>query len=216
MSIQNLEQVATTKIHEIVQGVEKKITGRLANRTGEGRTNNTELLLEYVLRAGGGNYLEIGTLFGGSAIAVALLKRDFYQNGMVFCVDPLDGYYRKISPREDKVDEQSGISVTPQTFFKNVEDFKVQNRIFLMKEYSTEIVGFCGIEFSVTYIDGHHWEDVPYSDWELVKDVTTKYVIFDNYDEKHPDLVSAVELAKDDPEWKECYTEGITCILERV
>lgn len=216
MTIPNWEQVATTKISEIVQDVEANITGRLANRTGQGRTNNTELLLEYVLRAGDGNYLEIGTLFGGSAIAVALLKRDFYQKGMVFCVDPLDGYYRKMAPRDDMLDEQSGIPVTPHTFFKNMKDFWVQDRIFLIRDYSTNVVPFIDIEFSVAYIDGHHWEDVPYLDWLLVKDVTTKYIIFDNYDEKHPDLVSAVELAKDDPEWKMCHHGEITCIIERI
>ena len=215
MTIPSMEQVETTRIHQIVEHVETSIVGRLANRTGQGRTNNTELLLEYVLRAGDGNYLEIGTLFGGSAITVALLKKDFYQKGHVFCVDPLDGYYHKMAPRADMLDEQSGQTVTPQTFFENLKKFKVQNRVFLLRDYSTEVVPFTGIEFAVTYIDGHHWEEVPFTDFELVEKVTTKYIIFDNYDEKHPDIVTAVTVALDSPNWKMCHEEEITCIIER-
>jgi len=69
----------------IVKEVEDNIVGRLANKIGDERTNNTEVLLEYVLKSGGGNHLEIGTLFGGSAIAVALLKNYYGQSGIVVC-----------------------------------------------------------------------------------------------------------------------------------
>jgi len=204
------------EITRIVNHVEKNIIGRLANRTGEGRTNNTELLLEYVQKAGEGNYLEIGTLFGGSAIAVALWKQYLGQLGHVFCIDPLDGYYRKMAPREDMLDEQSGKRVVPDVFHKNVYEFGVQNRVFLLRDYSINVLPFTGITFKVSYIDGHHWEDVPLRDWELVRYATSKYIIFDNYDEKHPDVVAAVQEAISYPEWSICHEEEITCIIERV
>ena len=69
-----------TSINQIVRAVEENITGRVANRIGSRRTLSTETLLEFVGKAGDGNHLEIGTLFGGSAIAVALLKESRNQS----------------------------------------------------------------------------------------------------------------------------------------
>ena len=91
MSLPNMEQT------EIIKAVESKINGRVANKIGDRRTNNLDILLECVERAGDGNYIEIGTLFGGSAISVALLKKWLSQEGLIFCVDPLNSMLEKCS-----------------------------------------------------------------------------------------------------------------------
>ena len=203
-----------TTITQIVQHVEEKIIGRVANRIGSRRTLSTEVLLEFVEKADGGNHLEIGTLFGGSAIAVALLKEIRNQSGIVLCIDPLNGYYNDGS--RSFIDNQSGKPVTPKTLFENIENFALGHRIMVMKTKSIPCPKFIDMLFSTAYIDGEHRFGVPLKDWSCIKDIVTRFVIFDNYATTHPDVQAAGLAAKNDSDWKEVYSEDITYTVERI
>ena len=197
-------------ISEIVWHVTNNILGRLANKAGDIVLDNTNVMLEFVAKAEG-NHLEIGTLFGGSAIAVALLKEELSQKGIVVCVDPLNGYYSKQGSGEDL----SGVPITPTTLFHNIDLFDVGNRLLIMKAYSR----FCrnlGMTFSTAYIDGDHHGSMPLRDWLRVKDMISRYVIFDNCDMRHVGVVRACTVADDDPEWECVYSSGITYVVERI
>ena len=198
-------------IPEIVKEVEYSILGRLANKMGNERTNNTEILLEYVLKSGGGNHLEIGTLFGGSAIAVALLKKEYRLDGMVFCIDPLDGYYRKQTGHGQ---DPSGVPVTPDTLFKNIQAFGVEDRIAVIQAESQNVY-FQNMRFSTAYIDGNHKEGMPLKDWQRNSIFVERYVIFDNYDDIHEDVVMACNIASNEYGWKCVYQGGITYVVGR-
>ena len=198
-------------IREIVRHVDNNIIGRLANKYGDIELDNVHVLLDFVSRAGGGNHLEIGTLFGGSAIAVALLKLQLVQTGVIICIDPLDGYYKMDGSGKDI----SGFPVTAEILFRNIEKFFVGDRILVMRSYS-QLCSNLGIQFSTAYIDGDHKHGTPLRDWLLVEDMVSKYVIFDNCDDKHPDVQDACEEAEDDPEWECVYDKGITYVVERV
>ena len=196
-------------ITEIVKEVEKNITGRVANTTGDKRIDNVDVLLEYVLKAGGGNHLEIGTLFGGSAIAVAILKREFYQSGIVMCIDPLNGYYG------EGCQDISKALVSVETLFDNIKKFVVGNRIVVMQDISLACDGLIDIEFSTAYIDGEHKYHMPFLDWNRVKNLVTKYVIFDNCEDKFPDVQFACDIASKEYGWREVYNSGITYVVGR-
>jgi len=198
-------------IHEIVEEVENNIVGRLANKVGNERIDNTETLLKYVLKAGGGNHLEIGTLFGGSAIAVALLKNYYGQSGIVICIDPLNGYYVKYSGHGD---DMSGFPVSPEALFENIEKFGVGNRIAVIGADSQE-VKLSGIEFTTAYIDGDHQDDVPFKDWNMCKDTVSRYIVFDNCDEKHPDVQFACGKAADEYGWGLVFKDNISFVVEK-
>ena len=200
-------------IHEIVVEVEDSILGRLANKMGNERINNTEILLEYVLKSGGGNHLEIGTLFGGSAIAVALLKKEYGHSGIVLCVDPLNGYYKKQTGHGQ---DPSGVPVTPDTLFKNIQAFGVGDRIAVIQDISLACDGLIDIEFSTVYIDGEHKYNTPWMDWNRVKNLVTKYVIFDNWDDKHLDVRDACNMACEEYDWEFEHREGITYVVKRI
>jgi len=133
-------------ITDIVKEVENNIIGRVANTIGDKKIDNVEVLLEYVLKAGGGNHLEIGTLFGGSAIAVAMLKREYSHSGMVFCIDPLDGYYGENRP------DISGVSVSAGTLFENIDKFDVGYRLAVIKSYSLDVSSLVDIKFSTAFL----------------------------------------------------------------
>lgn len=188
--------------------------GRVANKIGDTRYPSLETLLKYVEKAGDGHHVEIGTLFGGSAIAVALLKEALGYSGMVVCIDPLDGYYSQYAPRADQIDTQSGYPVTKDTLVDNLQMFGVENKVVIIQKRSEDVI-LDGWEFVTAYIDGDHIGDAPYRDWKLVKDVTTKYIVFDNYDDIHPDVRSSCAKALQHPLWDLQEISGITCVLSK-
>ena len=202
------------KIKEIVENVESNITGRVGNKLRDQRYDNVELLLKYVYKAGGGNHLEIGTLFGGSAIPVALLKKEFDQDGLVYCVDPLDGYYRQYAPRDDCMDG-CGVPVTLETLVENLKRFDVADRVRIL-QIKSEHIAFYGIRFCTAYIDGDHKGLAPGIDWRIVQGITDQFVLFDNYDDLHSDVVMACDTASEHENWKHLETSGITYVLKRV
>ena len=205
-------------LEEITRIVERDIKGRVANKFGGQRTDSVEVVMEYVLRAGGGrggNHLEIGTLFGGSAIAVALAKKKYNQPGMVVCVDPLNGYYQDKQPEPSMIDSPSGVAVTPETLFENILKFGVRDRILVLGAKSEAIVNL-DMKFTTAYIDGDHEGDAPLEDWELVKDKVSRFVIFDNYGEEYPSVVNACEFAASLPDWRCVHAGGISFVVERV
>ncbi len=199
--------------------VKSDILGRVANVMDKKETNNVEVVMEYALRAGGGrggNHLEIGTLFGGSAIAVALAKKQYNQPGMVVCVDPLNGYYQDRRPDPSMIDGPSGVAVTPETLFENIETFGVGDRVLVLRSKSEAIANLVDMEFTTAYIDGDHKDGVPWQDWGRVRNIVSRYVIFDNHDESYPDVMAACEWVVYNPDWQCVYQEGISYVVERL
>ncbi len=202
-------------LKQITNLVKRDIKGRVANLRYKEDTNNVEVVMEYALRAGGGNHLEIGTLFGGSAIAVALAKKKYNQPGMVVCVDPLNGYYQERWPEPSMVDKHSGVAVTPTTLFRNIETFGVGDRVLVLRSKSDAIANLVDMKFTTAYIDGDHWGIEPLNDWNLVRNIVSRYVIFDNHDETYEGVEIACAAATIDPDWSCVYQEGISFVLER-
>ena len=200
---------------DVVKRVRSEMTGRIADEQ-----NNVMYLLEIVKRAGNGNYLEIGVLHGGTLCAAGLWKQELNQRGQCVGIDPLDGYYMDYidTPKRGcKVDPITRLPVAEDIVKENIKKFGLSRRCKIIKSKSNPLPDkAAGMEFSVTYIDGDHWGDAPYVDFENVKDITTGYIIFDNYDEKHPDVMGACHRAAEDPAWDKFFCAGITYALRRV
>lgn len=193
----------------ITQRVVDNIAGRVCDPKG------TDVVLDIVAQAGAGNYLEIGVLHGGTAIAVALLKKELGQGGEVYCVDPLNGYYSELFG-ENYQDSVSGTPVTRKILDKNIKSFGVEDTVKVIDKksypYPEELKG---IKFAVAFIDGWHWDDAPLKDWNNVKEVTNKYVVFDNYDGKHESVTSACLEASKDKDWDTVGQMHICYILKK-
>ena len=203
-------------LREITNLVKRDIRGRIANTHNYKRMDSIEVLMEYVLKAGGGNHLEIGTLFGGSAIAVALAKVRNNQSGVVVCVDPLDGFYMDNEDMKEYKDPLTGLPITPDSLFANIDTFGVGNKIMVMKSRSDAVANLIGMQFTTAYIDGDHWGNVPANDWNMVKDLVSHYVIFDNWDDRYPDVERACILANMELGWTCVYKQGISYVVERI
>lgn len=142
-----------------------------------------------------GDHLEIGTLFGGSAIMSAFVKQ-----GKVVCVDPLDGYYEK-----GKLDPITNLPVTRKAFEQNVAHFKVGERIELVQKSSNPWPTVLeGREFTTAFIDGDHNGTGPLSDWlNVSKQIKSGgIVMFDNCAIKYPAVQSACITASATHGWK--------------
>lgn len=174
-----------------------KVIARIIDKkfsTGEmvGRACNIPhdygLLAQAVVNAGHGDHVETGTLWGASAIVAALAKKKFNMGGVVYCIDPLDGYYGKGKP--DHIHTGSK-TPTAELVLRNFKIMKVAP--ILVQEKSVPFpksLKWNG--FASGFIDGDHWGEGPRKDWVNISRCTSRYIVFDNYDNQHPAIVKAV------------------------
>jgi hypothetical protein len=190
-------------IQSIVDHVQKNMLGRIADEQG-----NTALMAKTAMCDG--DHLEIGTLHGGSAIVVALLKRELGFTGRVVCVDPLDGYYPN-SKRYKRVDPLTAVPVSVETLRKNMQRFDVELEI--IKAYSVPFPDVLqGRTFATAYIDGNHDGETPMQDFFNVSRIVTKYITFDNCGPRWPAVLRACEYAE--TIWQPHKRQGISCIVK--
>jgi hypothetical protein len=157
-----------------------QIEGRMC-----GLPHDWGILAEVIVLAGDGDHLEIGTLFGGSAILAAAIKDEFNLNGKIVCVDPLTGYYG------NSVDPKSGVKVTKDRVTSNARAFGVLERLEIIPKPSHPWPLEVKRRFASAFIDGDHKEAGVLKDWEAVQAQVDRVVLFDNYDREHVDVVSA-------------------------
>ena len=168
------------------------------NEAMEGRIASTQedaaILAQAVRNAGSGNHLEIGTLYGGSAIMAALTKKTFSIPGMVVCVDDM-----KAIPE---------VTRSPETILANAERLGVRDRIQVIKANSRTWKP--DRLFVSAYIDASHDYVSCRADFETVRKAVSKYAIFHDCDPGHPGVMLAVREA-----WPVVYLAHHTAVTER-
>lgn len=204
------------RINDIITDVYNNIEGRLCELGG----SNTHIA-HCIIDAEGGDFLEFGSLFGGSAIIAALIMKEYNLPGHVYAVDPFNGYYRDTKNDAGKavggeLDCVTHLPVTVKTARKNARAFGVADRITFIQAFSYPLPNeLTGKTFSVSFIDGDHWNLGPTLDWLSVKDITTKFVILDNNDGRVA-IKAACEIARTTKGWEEYVKKGITYIVRRI
>ena len=187
-------------VYQTIEYVKANMRGRIADEQ-----NNTAAMAKTTLCDG--DHLEIGSMHGGSAIVVALLKKHHGFSGRVVCVDPLDGYY--IGTRyENHSDPVSNVPVSLETIQANIQRFNVDIEVIQAKSNPFPLYGRT---FATAYIDGDHWHDAPMIDFINAAMVTTTYITFDNCGTKWPDVLKACHIAEQT--WIPYRKSGITCIV---
>jgi hypothetical protein len=197
--------------HQFAELINRDMLGRIAM---EG--DNAAIMATYA--AIPGDHLEIGTLHGGTAVLVALMKSALNLPGRVVCIDPLNGYYKshKGYGPDNLNDTLLPVPVTPETVMNNARKFGVLDRIEIVQACSCPWPVVEGRRFTTAYIDGDHWGDYPTRDWQNCAKVTDRYIIFDNVDDRHPSVQSAVNLAISSVCWRLVELKGITAVMEKV
>ena len=178
---------------------------------GSGIAHDYGLLSQAVVNAGDGDYVEIGTLFGASAIVVALAKKMFSLSGDVYCIDPLHGYYRK----GEAVD---GVLPSVDLLMNHATQYGVAD---LIKPVVTKSFPFPqeleDSQFVCGFIDGDHWGKAPLEDWLNLRNRVSRYIVFDNYDttSDHVAVLDAGKIAAADEHWSVVHMSSISLILEK-
>jgi len=171
-------------------------TARLIDETIEGGIGYTpedgEILAQCVANAGDGDYLELGTLYGGSAILAALTKKEWRFGGEVYCIDNLQMLSRTRKLIED-----------------NAKKLGVKIHLKVSDTYPN--FPYPNAKFSCVLIDAAHDFYSVWQDWNNAKKVSTKYVVFHDYDSSHPDIMKAVKMA----EWYPVHISHHTAVLQR-
>lgn len=150
------------------------------------------ILAQMIFLGGNGNHLEIGSLFGGTAILAALIKERFDQSGTVYCVDDLE--------------------MTGKDYItSNAETFAMKNHILLVVGKSNPLP-ISGI-FRTALIDASHDYGNALQDWLNVRNVTEKYVLFHDYDPSHNGVAQAAQVAMRD--WRPVHISNHSIVLEK-
>lgn len=169
-------------------------------------------LAETVKLAGNGNHLDIGSLFGGSAILAGLVKKSNGLSGGVVCLDPLNGYYEGTRFNSSR-DPSSGLVVNRETLQKNIDHFGVDDITSIVQKKSHPLpVEVASMKFSSVFIDGNHWQKYPLYDWEAVQPITEKFIIFHDCDQKHPAVRKAVSIACQHSDW-ELHIKNVSVVV---
>lgn len=190
---------------EIANSIEWLFERKLLTGRSCGKAHDYGLIAQMIYNAGHGNHLEIGTLWGASAIVAGLTKRKFNIRGKVYCVDPLDGYYGK--NQQDK--NAGGIIPTVERLKENLVVVNVEVVIVAKRSFPFPDE-LNNKKFVSAFIDGDHWGRGPINDWNNASARTTKYIALDNYDKKHPAVVETARKA----DWTLVHLSSIVAILE--
>lgn len=168
------------------------------------------VLAQTILWAKHADHIEIGTLFGGTAILAALVKKHFGMHGMIHCVDPLDK-----RPTPFFADRSSSTMATRDSLFENAAQFDVEDRIILHQSPSKPWPLDRDMRFGTGYIDGDHWNGMPAHDWKIMRDICTLAVVFDDYCIGKPEIVDVVSEAASDPRWMLVRISGMSAVMKR-
>ena len=183
---------AIEKIMNHIAHVEKRMIGRIASHV-------EDLIIHYLMRfistvnssEEGAVHLEIGTLFGGSALlAHHAVTRMAERAVPIHVLDPFAGYYGRGN------DIITGEEITRENFLKNVATLGIPEEDFQIHQgLSTDqsMIDECrSLKLFSLHIDGDHSYNGVRNDWINYSPLVVKggYVLVDNYnDATWPDVM---------------------------
>lgn len=166
----------------------QKINERITMAMSE---EDAGILSQVVVNGGSGNHLEIGSLYGATAILAANMKRLHNLGGNIYCIDDL---------------EMAG----PGVLRENIKGF---SEIHLHAGKSNPFPFDGDLRFSTALIDAAHDYENAVADWNNVKDRVDRFIVFHDYDPSHPGVVEAVRRAAQD--WTLIHASNHSAVLER-
>ena len=176
------------KIHKYVS---ENIVGRVATQS-----------LEFVAMAAivskyPGNFCEIGTLHGGTAIMVAMFKKAIEQDGDVYTIDP---FIKSVAWRDKRPPTEESVRA-------NFEYFGVEDRIHFHKGHHPPLPW--DVDFTVAFIDGDHKYESVKADFENLKNRVSNVILY------HDNDLGGVQKVIKESGWEEVFKVGHLSVTER-
>lgn len=163
------------------------------------------ILAQTIYIAGDGDYLEIGTAWGGSAVLAALTKKRFNIAGKVVSIDPIIGD-EAIIPLEMQPNGR-------ELIINNFKAFEVDD-IAHFRHGKFDLKYFEDCKFNIVLVDGDHNYKAVKHDWAGAKQLSTRYIIAHDYAHYYKnDVCRAI---KENMEgWEFVNISGLSAVLEK-
>ena len=164
-------------------------------------------LLSQIVYNTKGNYIEIGSAYGGSVLIVLRTMDWLLREDKATCIDPFYDPTR-MSTRRDLYKK-----VEPQ-FWRNIDHFGYRDRVEHIKALShpfPEVLQ--NRRYSIAFIDGNHSYPYVVNDWNNLKDRVNHYIMFHDYIK--PKVANAVDEAVEDENWELVAIHGWSAVLKR-
>ena len=198
------------RIHPVAVEVAKNVVENIEGRSAD-QGISLPVIGSTVALAGDGDHLDLGSLFGSSAIVAALVKKELKIGGKVICLDPYIPRDPSISAGNMPPELLDG---NPEALMKNAERFGVE--LTLIQEKSQPWPKkLKDAKFSSALIDGDHIEDTPWLDFQEVSKRCDGYILIDNFEEGYPDVMSAIQKAMESPDWFLHYKNYVCGVFRR-
>jgi hypothetical protein len=203
--------IVDPKFYVMAEMIVRDINGRAAD---SGRS--LPALGKVVHMAGPGDHVEIGTLFGASAIMAALVKEEFGMTGQIYCIDPLTARDPNIQYHEDNERIKNNKEATLEIVLENFDKFKVSDRIVMLPQPSVPWPeDLKDHQFVSGFIDGDHFHGMPWQDFLNTRDRVKNFLMIDNFEEAYPEVVIMGVRALSVGGWFLHYKEGVFLSLRR-
>ena len=172
--------------------ISKNITGRIALIS----RLEAKALERYTARAG--DHVEIGCLWGATAILAALAKREAKVEGHVYTIDKMSGGYWETGDPG-----YSNRIPNRKTIMMNFDRTQTRHDITLIEALSDPWPLPETVKPTTVLIDGSHTYEGCKADWLNVKKLEPEFVLFHDYASgRHPGVQKAVdEILSGDPDW---------------
>ena len=160
-----------------------------------------------------GDHLEIGSLYGGSAILAALTKKLVGQSGMVYSIDAWEFYEDQTVLGGDKYPSRDLARW-------NAKQIGVADRIMFYQQTHPPLPKELEDKrFDTAFIDANHMYDGALADWNNLRGRVNKYMLFHDilvlkYHEA--DVGKVFRDAAKFPEWEAVYCLPKMGVLRRV
>lgn len=176
-----------------------RIDGRIAIRK-----NEAVLLAEMVAKSR--LHVEIGCLWGGTAILAALVGAE-----KVITIDPMRGSWWASK------DPATGTTPNPERVIQNICEFGVEDQVEVMQTYSHPWPLNGDQEPDSIFIDGDHSYKGCLQDWHNAKSRANRFVIFHDYDNDHPGVKQVINEILSSPDgWERTHAATSLVVFERL
>lgn len=203
------------------------MSGELLGRMADGGPS-LPWLANMAISGGSGDHLEIGTLFGASAMVVAAAKSMAGLSGTVYCIDPWgDRNKDHVGVLGKQAEEE--LSATKADVEENVKRINEKLVSMNLKPMKIELIKaksqpwpkqLNDNKFVTSFIDGLHYNEMPKRDFEECAKRTIHYIGLDNYEESYPEVRDAVTDAISrkngvEPDWAIYFKNSLFIALRR-
>lgn len=143
-----------------------------------------------------GDYIEIGTWFGASALVVGTVRKKLGISGSITCVD----LFTRKNPSLYRLHSRENLP-TPEIVYDSAKQMGIELEIVVSPSFPFPKELYHRT-FAIGYVDGDHRYPHPSNDLGSLANRVTRYIAVDDYAPNgRPIQLAVLDLLKHDPAW---------------